>query len=270
MPSDDPAERTVASERSLSPMRRTIASRLQESYREAVHVTVSREVSAAAALAASDVELDGDDPISPSVTDVLLCALSDSLADHPSFNATFEDGTHRIYEQHNIGVAVDIDEGLVTPVLEDVGSKSLAEVTRERRRLTDRVRAGEYSMSTFAGGTFTVSNLGPLGSDSFTPVINPPEVAILGVNRIREAVVPAMGGEGRDASGAGGDGHGAGDDGDSAGDDGVPADGDGRFTTDKRMTLDLSFDHRVVDGADAARFLGTLADHLNDAETYVE
>ena len=271
MPSDDPAERTVASERSLSPMRRTIAARLQESYREAVHVTVSREVSAAAALAASDVELDGDggDPVSPSVTDVLLCALSDSLADHPSFNATFEDGTHRIYEEHNIGVAVDIDQGLVTPVLEDVGSKSLAEITRERRRLTDRVRAGEYSMSTFEGGTFTVSNLGPLGSDSFTPVINPPEVAILGVNRIREAVVPATAAEGRDASGAGGDGHGAGDDGDSAGGDGVPADGDGRFTTDERMTLDLSFDHRVVDGADAARFLGTLADHLDDADAYV-
>ena len=285
MPSDDPAERTVASERSLSPMRRTIAARLQESYQEAVHVTVSREVSAAAALAASDVELDGDgdDPVSPSVTDVLLRALSDTLADHPSFNATFEDGTHRIYEEHNIGVAVDIDQGLVTPVLEDVGSKSLAEITRERRRLTDRVRAGEYSMSTFEGGTFTVSNLGPLGSDSFTPVINPPEVAILGVNRIREAVVPATAAEGRDASGAGGDGtgsgnagdaagdagSGAGDDGDAAGSGGVPAADDGRFTTDERMTLDLSFDHRVVDGADAARFLGTLADHLDDADAYV-
>ncbi|GGJ01800.1 hypothetical protein GCM10008995_09500 [Halobellus salinus] len=310
MPGDDPAERTVASERSLSPMRRTIASRLQESYREAVHVTVSREVSATAALAASDVELDGDGSVSPSVTDVLLRALSDSLADHPSFNATFEDGTHRIYEQHNIGVAVDIDEGLVTPVLEDVGSKSLAEITRERRRLTDRVRAGEYSMSTFENGTFTVSNLGPLGSDFFTPVINPPEVAILGVNRIREAVVPATAAEGRDAgngasgdggpagdagNGAGGDGDPAGDAGNGAGGDGGPAgdagngasgdggpagdagngaggDGgpaDGRFTTDKRMTLDLSFDHRVVDGADAARFLGTLADHLNDADAYV-
>ena len=270
MPSDDPAERTVASERSLSPMRRTIAARLQESYQEAVHVTVSREVSAAAALAASDVELDGDGSVSPSVTDVLLRALSDSLADHPSFNATFEDGTHRIYEEHNIGVAVDIDQGLVTPVLEDVGSKSLAEITRERRRLTDRVRAGEYSMSTFEGGTFTVSNLGPLGSDSFTPVINPPEVAILGVNRIREAVVPATAAEGRDAGDAtGADGTGSGNAGDAAGDAGVPAANDGRFTTDERMTLDLSFDHRVVDGADAARFLGTLADHLDDADAYV-
>jgi len=258
MTSDGPADRTVASERSLSPMRRTIASRLQESYQEAVHVTVSREVSAGAMVAAAGAELapDSDDSVSLSMTDALLCALSETLADHPAFNATFEDGTHRVYEEHNVGVAVDINDGLVTPVLEDIGSKSPAEISRERRRLTERVQAGEYSMSDFQGGTFTISNLGPLGVDSFTPVINPPEVAILGMNRITEAVVPVVeDGDDRDDS----------DDGDATG-----ASGDSRFTTESRMTLDLSFDHRVVDGADAARFLGTLADCLADAETYVE
>lgn len=231
--SDGPAERTVTSERSLSPMRRTIASRLQESYQNAVHVTVSREIGAEAMLAAAD----RDPEVDASVTDVLLCALSDTLAEHPAFNATFEDGTHRIYEEHNVGVAVAIEEGLVTPVIEDVGSKSLAAVARERRRLTERVQAGDYTMKTFQGGTFTVSNLGPLGVDSFDPIINPPEVAILGVNRIREAVVP---------------------------------DGDGGVAVEKRLTLDLSFDHRVVDGADAARFLRTLAGYIEEAETYVE
>jgi pyruvate dehydrogenase E2 component (dihydrolipoamide acetyltransferase) len=230
---DGPAERTVASEQSLRPMRRTIASRLQESYREAVHVTVSREVGAGALLAAADAALDVDgESVEPSVVDVLLCALSETLTEHPSFNATFEDGTHRVYEEHNVGVAVSIEQGLVTPVLEDIGAKSLAEITRERRHLTERMRAGEYSMRDFEGGTFTVSNLGPLGVDSFTPIINPPEVAILGVNRIREEVVP---------------------------------DGDGGVTIESRLTLDLSFDHRVVDGADAARFLGTLAERLADA-----
>ena len=234
--SDGPAERTVASERSLSPMRRTIASRLQESYQEAVHVTVSREIGAEAMLAATDADLDGE-RVDASVTDVLLCALSDTLAEHPAFNATFEDGTHRIYAEHNVGVAVATEEGLVTPVIEDVGSKSLAEIARERRRLTERVRAGEYTMKTFQGGTFTVSNLGPLGVDSFDPIINPPEVAILGVNRIREAVVP---------------------------------DGDGGVAVEKRLTLNLSFDHRVVDGADAARLLRTLAGHIAEAGKYVE
>jgi len=110
---DDPATRTVREERSLSPMRETIASRLQESYREAVHVTVSRDVDAdlllAAAEAAGPVD-SGSGTVDPSMLDVLLCALSETLDTHPSFNATFEDGTHRIYEQHNVGVAVDITD----------------------------------------------------------------------------------------------------------------------------------------------------------------
>jgi len=235
---DDPATRTVREERSLSPMRETIASRLQESYREAVHVTVSRDVDAdlllAAAEAAGPVD-SGSGTVDPSMLDVLLCALSETLNTHPSFNATFEDGTHRIYEQHNVGVAVDIKAGLVTPVLADIRSKSLVDISRERQRLTRRVRDGEYSMSTFKGGTITVSNLGPLGVDSFTPVINPPEVAILGIGRVTEKMVPN-------------------------GDD---------ITRQHRLTLDMSFDHRVVDGADAARFLGTLAGCLNDAIEYV-
>ena len=235
---DEPATRTIRKERSLSPMRKTIASRLQESYQEAIHVTVSRDVDADALLAAVEAASPADSDsgtIDPSVLDVLLCALSETLNAHPSFNATFEDGTHHIYEQHNVGVAVDIEEGLVTPVLADIRSKSLADIARERQHLTGRVRDGEYSMSTFQGGTVTVSNLGPLGVDSFTPVINPPEVAILGIGRIAEEAVP---------------------------------DGD-NITHRHRLTLNMSFDHRVVDGADAARFLGTLAGRLNDATEYV-
>lgn len=220
--SDEAARRSVREERSLTPMRKTIAKRLQQSYRDAVHVTVSRDIDAEPLLAAAE-KVDG-----PAVTDVLLCALSETLDAHPAFNATFEDGTHRIYEEHNIGVAVDIDDGLVTPVIEDIGRKSLQEVARQRRELTRRVMNGEYTMKTFQDGTFTVSNLGVLGIDSFTPVINPPEVAILGVGRASERAVPD--------------------------EDGV--------TVRTELTLDLSFDHRVVDGADAARFLETLSETL--------
>jgi pyruvate/2-oxoglutarate dehydrogenase complex dihydrolipoamide acyltransferase (E2) component len=227
---NEPAERSVREERSLTPMRKTIAKRLQQSYQEAVHVTVSRDVPVGPLLAAADA---ADEP---SVTDVLLCALSETLAAHPPFNATFEDGTHRIDEEHNIGVAVDIDDGLVTPVIGDVESKSLREIARRRQDLTSRVTDGEYTMSTFQGGTFTVSNLGTLGIDSFRPVINPPEVAILGIGRTTERAVP---------------------DEDSV-----------AFRTE--MTLDLSFDHRVVDGADAARFLETLSENLTGTEQYVE
>jgi pyruvate dehydrogenase E2 component (dihydrolipoamide acetyltransferase) len=225
---DGPAKHTVVEERSLGPMRKTIANRLQESYQNAVHVTASRSVDAEAMVAAADSASDA-----VSITDVLLGALSKSLDAYPAFNATFEDGTHRIYEEHNVGIAVDIEAGLVAPVLADIGAKSRDEIATERRRLTTRVQEGDYEMSDLRGGTFTVTNLGVLGVDSFTPVINPPEVAILGVGRLSEQARPAD-------------------------DDGV------EFR--REMTLDLSFDHRVVDGADAARFLGTLAEHIENAE----
>jgi pyruvate dehydrogenase E2 component (dihydrolipoamide acetyltransferase) len=207
-------------------MRRTIADRLTESYQNAVHVTVSRELDAEPLLDRADSA--GADV---GLIDALLAAVSATLSDHPAFNATFEDGTHRIYEEHNIGVAVDIDAGLVTPVIGSVDQTSLPEIASERRRLTERMQAGDYTMSDFRGGTFTVSNLGPLGSGSFTPIINPPEIAILGVNRIRER--PRQG-------------------------------EDGSVTFRKTITVDLSFDHRVVDGAAAARFLDTLAGHVKE------
>ncbi|WP_339103874.1 2-oxo acid dehydrogenase subunit E2 [Haloterrigena salinisoli] len=229
----DETDRTVREERSLSPMRRTIANRLQDSYRNAVHVTASREVDAEALFRATETandRLEAD----VSLVDPVLCALSATLEEHPAFNATFEDGTHRLYEEHNVGVAVDIDAGLVTPVLRDIGSKSLGEIATERRRLTETVQSGEYTMRDFRGGTITVTNLGVLGVDSFTPVINPPEIAILGIGRVRER--PRRSGDGLEFR--------------------------------RELTYDLSFDHRVVDGADAARFLETLAEHTESAERF--
>jgi pyruvate dehydrogenase E2 component (dihydrolipoamide acetyltransferase) len=106
-----------------------------------------------------------------------------------------------------------------------VSAKSVEEVGRIRRDRTDRVLAGEFDMDDLSGGTFTVSNLGPLGVDSFDPIINPPEVAILGVGRTRD---------------------------------------------DGSMTLCLSFDHRVVNGADAARFLDGLVARLTDAAALLD
>jgi pyruvate dehydrogenase E2 component (dihydrolipoamide acetyltransferase) len=233
-----PVERNVAEERSLSPMRRTIAERLGESYRNAVHVTLSRDLDAEALLEATRRAGDATDA-GVSLLDVLLLAVSATLDEHPAFNATFEDGTHRTYEEHNLAVAVAIDAGLVTPVVADVGSKSLESVARERRRLTERVQAGDYSMSDLRGSTFTVSNLGPLGVDSFTPIIDPPKVAILGVGRTRERA--------------------------RAGADGGPS-----VEFHRELTVDLSIDHRVVDGADGARFLGTLAGHVEDADSLLD
>jgi pyruvate dehydrogenase E2 component (dihydrolipoamide acetyltransferase) len=228
-PTAGAATRTVVDRQTFSGMRSTIARRLGESYRDAVHVTIHRTADASAlseATAAVDAALDAD----VSMIDLLLVALSETLAEYPSFNATYEDGEHVVYDEHNVNVAVDVEEGLVTPVVPGVDEKSLAAVARTRRAVTQRTLAGDYTMDDLSGGTFTVSNLGPLGVEAFDPIINPPQIAILGVDALQERVAIE----------------------------------DGDFVARTVLPLDLSFDHRVVDGADAARFVGTLVDHLEN------
>ena len=218
-------ERTVRETREFTGMRRTIADRLGQSYREAVHVTVDREVDVESVFAAADAA-------DVSITDVILQGVSEALSAHPEFNATFDADaeTHTLYEEHNLGLAVDVDGGLVTPVLSDVGSKTLAEISAARGAMTERVLEDEFTADDLSGGTFTVSNLGVFGSDSFTPIINPPEIAILGVNRVTERAVQT----------------------------------DRGIEFRRHVTFSLTFDHRVVDGADAARFLTTLDERLQD------
>lgn len=214
---DGVASRTVREVRELSGMQETVGDRLGESYRNAVHVTVKRSfdagrlrgVTAAAGAAGAEVSL----------TDVMLRIVGTQLDAQPAFNALYEDGEHRLIEEVNVGVAVDVDDGLVTPVVPSMTERTVEAVARIRGEHVDRATAGAFTADDLSGGTFTVSNLGPFGVDSFDPVINPPEVAILGVGRVRE---------------------------------------------DGSMTLSLSFDHRVVNGADAARFLDGLVGRLTD------
>jgi pyruvate/2-oxoglutarate dehydrogenase complex dihydrolipoamide acyltransferase (E2) component/uncharacterized OsmC-like protein len=223
------ATRTVTETRPFQGMRSTIARRLSESYRNAVHVTIHRTADAHAlreATAAAEDALATD----VSMVDILLVALSETLSAFPSFNATFEDDEHVLYEEHNINVAVDVDEGLVTPVVPAVDEKTIAEVARTRRAVTEKTLAGNYTMDDLSGGTFTVSNLGHLGVEAFDPIINPPQIAILGVDAMATRL----------------------------------AIDDGDVVERPVLPLDLSFDHRVVDGADAARFLDALVDRLEN------
>jgi pyruvate dehydrogenase E2 component (dihydrolipoamide acetyltransferase) len=222
----------AAESRPLGGMRRTIAERLGKSYREAIHVTEHRTADAEALLAAADAASEDLDA-KISVTDVLLKALSAALSEHPEVNATFEDDTHFLHEEQNVCIAVDVDEGLVAPVVRGVESLSVAEIARKRREVTDLALSDEYTMDDLTGGTFTVSNLGLLGVEAFDPIINPPQVAILGVNSVDRRVVPA-------------------------GDEGE------EVTVRRMLPLSLSFDHRIVDGADAARFLGSLVEHVEN------
>jgi pyruvate dehydrogenase E2 component (dihydrolipoamide acetyltransferase) len=213
-----PATRTIGEARDLSGIQQTISDRLSESYRNAVHVTVKRSFDAGTlrSVGATAAGLDA------SLTDLLIKGVGAQLAAQPEFNALFEDGQHKLVEEVNVAVAVDVDAGLLTPVVPSVTDKSVEAVAATRADLTERAMTGEFTSDDLAGGTFTVSNLGPFGIDSFDPVINPPQVAILGVGRVRD---------------------------------------------DGTMTLSLSFDHRVVNGADAARFLDGVVENLTDLAT---
>lgn len=228
---DTPADAVQA----LDPTRQSIARRLGESYREAVHVTVMRRIDATGVLAAADTLRDADR--AGSLVDIVILALSAALAEHDRFNATFDGDELTVHGAHRIAVAVDTEAGLLAPVLDDVSDRSVEAVATERRELTERVQAGEHTMGDLSGGTITVTNLGPLGVDAFTPIINPPQVAIVSLNRVAQRVV---------------------------------LDDDGAPSTVQELPVGVTFDHRVVDGADAARLLATLDEWLQQSRSLIE
>ena len=221
---------TVTEERELSGIRRTVAERLSRSAREAPQVTLNREVAVGRAFETAE-ELTGAadaadgvrDDAAVGFVDLVVGAAVRALERHPEFNAWYEGERLRLIGEVNVAVAVDAEAGLLTPVVREAGGRTIADIARERRRLTDAVLDGTHGLDDLQGGTFTVSNLGPLGVDSFDPILDPPQVAILGLGRV---------------------------------DDGT-------------CTLSLTFDHRVVDGADAARFLDTLAAGLESPSVVV-
>ena len=151
-------------------------------------------------------------------------------------NAAYADGAVEQFQEINLGVAVDSEQGLIVPVLHGADRLHIAEIAKATRDLGAKAREGKVPLTDLEGGTFTVTNLGGLGVDWFTPVLNPPQCAILGVGRVRRA--PAV-----------------------VGDDIVVRD---------IATLVLSFDHRVVDGAPCARFLAHLKALIENPDTWLQ
>lgn len=220
--------------RTRTSMRETIARRLRQSYREAVHVTLNKEI-AVEELVDFHEDRTQQSEVDVSLTDLILAALVPTLDDHPDFNAVYEEDEHRLIEEKNIGIAVDLNPGLITPVLPDLGERSLEAIARGRRSLIRRVKKNNQRPADLENGTFTITNLGALGIDTFDPIIDPPQVGILGIGRQRQRAVPGEEPE-------------------------VP------FRFRAVMNCSLTFDHRVVDGADAARFLSTLKEYLQRPE----
>jgi len=168
------------------------------------------------------------------LTVFLLKAAALTLKSHPRFNASLdhERGELVLKRYYHLGVAVDTDRGLIVPVIRDVDKKRIPEVARELGELVARTRAGKATLEELRGGTFTITNVGRLGGTGATPIINYPEVAILGVARSRE----------------------------------TPVVRNGAIVPRLILPLCLSFDHRVVDGADVARFMTDLVNLLEDPE----
>ncbi|MCX7606669.1 MAG: 2-oxo acid dehydrogenase subunit E2 [Bacteroidia bacterium] len=218
-------------EHPLSQMRKTIARRLTASMQEAPHFYLTLSISMERAAewrerlnALSDVKI--------SFNDFVLKACAQALRKHPLLNASWTGESIRMYQEIHIGFAVALEEGLIVPVLRNADRKGLAEIARETRALSERAREKKLSPEEYTGSTFSVSNLGMLGIEEFTAVINPPEAAILAVGAIQP----------------------------------IPVAKDGQILIERRMRVTLSCDHRVVDGATGAHFLQTLKSLLEEPE----
>jgi pyruvate dehydrogenase E2 component (dihydrolipoamide acetyltransferase) len=223
-----PAGLAIRESRRLTGIRRRTAERLTESAR-APEVTLHRELEAGSLerLAESITER-RDAPVT--FVDVFLRVLSAALSEHPELNARLEDDHHRIAAVQNVGYAVAGESGLVTPVVRDLESLNIPEIATRRRELVERALAGEQTPADMAEGTFTVTNLGPYGVEGFTPIRNPPEVAILGIGTVQDEPVKT----------------------------------DDSVGFERRLNASLTVDHRVLDGADGAAFLETLAAYATD------
>jgi pyruvate dehydrogenase E2 component (dihydrolipoamide acetyltransferase) len=206
----------------LSSMRRTIARRLVQSKAPVPHFYLTVDVAADRLWDAYRALRDENYPIT--LNDVVIKATASALKRHPDINASFAGDHVKQYSRVHIGLAVAIDEGLITPVVRDADTKGLAEIAAEAKALADRARSRRLQPHEYTGATFSISNLGMMGIEEFSAIINPPEAAILAVGAMRE----------------------------------VPVVENGQVKAGRRMKLTLSVDHRVADGAQGARFLGTL------------
>lgn len=215
----------------LNQIRKTIATQMSRSAFTAVHVTHGDE----ADITGLDRErrhLNDTSPGDPKLTimSFLLRAVCMALRKHPIFNASLDhENWQMVYKDYiNIGIAVDTERGLIVPVIRDADRLSLRGIAAALRGIADRVRTNQFGIEDLRGGTFTITNVGALGGTFSTPIINYPEVAILGLGRSRK----------------------------------VPVLRDGQLAEALMLPLNLSFDHRATDGANAARFTSEIKSYL--------
>ncbi len=213
----------------LTAVRKTIAQRMSASKRTIPHYYLTIEI-----------EMDRTAELKKkkdfSYTDFIIKAVGKALAGFPLMNAAIIDEEIRIYRKINVGLAVLSRKGLLVPVINDAEKKSLIQISQERGSLREKADNDRLSPEDLRGGTFTISNLGTFGVDNFTAIINPPEVGILALGKIKE----------------------------------VPVAAEGRLVVKKIMKATLSADHRLIDGAYGAQFLKRIKELLQNPQCLEE
>ncbi len=217
----------------LTQIRKTIAKRLAASLGPIPHFFLTTEVDmerASEAREALNKQLGDQGGGKVSFNDIIIKATAHALTKHPACNAWFQEDHIRYWHEVHIGMAVAVEDGLITPVIRNAERKSLADIGREAKELAERARSRRLQPSEYTGSTFSVSNLGMFDIDQFTAVINPPEAGIIAVGSIVQKPVVV----------------------------------DGQLTPRRRMRITMSCDHRVIDGATGAAFLKTLKQMLEN------
>ena len=207
---------------------RLMAERMTTAWNTVPQFHLTRDVDATALVAAREALAGGASDVT--YTDLLVVAVARVLRRHPRVNASWVGGSVRYHDDVNIGVAVAVEQGVTVPVVQGADSLDAAAIARRRTELVERARAGRLKPADLAGGRFTISNLGAHGVDAFTAIVNPPEAAILAVGAIRDRVVAH----------------------------------EGRPAVRPVVTLTLSCDHRVLDGARGAAFLQDLVTEIEN------
>jgi pyruvate dehydrogenase E2 component (dihydrolipoamide acetyltransferase) len=212
-------------------MRRTIASRLVTSIGPVptFYLTIEVEMDKAIELR-KQINAALPEEKKVSINDVVIKTVASALMQHPQVNASYHDRTIRYYERADIGVAVAIPDGLITPIIRNANAKGIAQIAAEVKELAGRAREKKLKPEEFTGGTFSISNLGMFGIEEFTAIINPPEAGILAVGKSEPKPVVR----------------------------------DGEIVVRNIMRVTMSCDHRVIDGATGAQFLKTLKQMLEN------
>jgi pyruvate dehydrogenase E2 component (dihydrolipoamide acetyltransferase) len=239
IPSEDRAELAKDVEvREISVTRKIIAERLSRSHLTAVHVTVTTSVDMTEAIALRErlgPEIESKTGSRLSYTDIIVKVVGGALREYPIVNSSLEGDKIKLFADVNVGVAVALEDSLIVPVVHNADKKSIAEIASCLEEKIEKARKDELSPDEVTGGTFTVSNLGIFDIEVFTPIINPPECAILGVGKIiRKPWVV-----------------------------------NDHIEPRPIVTLSLSFDHRIIDGAMAARFLQKIKETLEKPQAFL-